>query len=275
MDSRRREPREPRDRRREHREERRPADDLCWGRGPVLSLLEEMPRRALKVFISKSAQRSFADRVLSMCRENGVTAVMSDQRALDSMTDGENHQGIAAAVAPAQTLQLSDALALLPRAPEPALALLFDHVQDPHNVGAMIRTAEAVGATFAALPTRRGALPTGVVAKTSAGASLRLPIAAVGNTADAVRRAQDAGLWCVGLEASSERTIYEAGLPERTLLVIGAEDKGLSRTTANACDEVLSIPLRGSVGSLNASIAMAVASFEWLRTAKQMQYNHG
>jgi 23S rRNA (guanosine2251-2'-O)-methyltransferase len=208
-------------------------------------------------------QRGMYDRITKLCGASGIPYGTADARVLDAMTDGQVHQGVVATIAATEMLGLHDALALLPPAPEPALAVLFDHIQDPHNLGAMIRTAEAVGAVFAAVPLRRGSLPTGTVVKTSAGASLRFPIASVGNVANAVRETQEAGLWCIGLDAGAERSIYSAGIPARALLVVGAEGRGLTKTTASACDELLRIPIKGGAGSLNASVALGVAMFEW------------
>jgi 23S rRNA (guanosine2251-2'-O)-methyltransferase len=129
----------------------------------------------------------------------------------------------------------------------------------------MIRSAAAVGAALVALPLRRSSLPTGTVAKTSAGASVRLPIASVGNVAYAVRKFQEAGLWAIGLDANAEESIYASSLPSRALMVLGSEDGGLGRTTAAACDELLRIPIKGMTGSLNASAALAIGVFEWAR----------
>lgn len=241
--------------------------DLCWGRNPVLALLERTPSRCLKVAISKTMRRGAGDRIIELCRAAGIPFTLADPRALDAMTGGEkNHQGVVAAVAAAETIGLDEAAALLPCAPEPALAVLLDHVQDPRNLGAMIRSAEAAGAAFVALPLRRGATPTGTVGKTSAGASLRLPIAVVGNVANAVRDLQEgANLWTIGLSADAAKSIYDEPLPARALLVVGGEGKGLTKTTETACDELMRIPIEGETGSLNASVALAVAMFEWGR----------
>lgn len=241
-------------------------EDMCWGRGAVMALLEDAPARVLKVYLSKTMNAPTYSRITELCRAAGVPFVHSDPKHIDEMTQGENHQGVAASVSEAEMLSLEDAISLLPPQPERALAVVFDHVQDPHNLGAMIRSAEAAGACFAAMPLRRGALPLGTVAKTSAGASLRLPLVSLGNVASSIRRSKEAGMWCVGLEADASRTIYSAGLSHRTLLVVGGEGSGLSRTVAAECDEVLSIPIDGRVGSLNVSVALGVAMFEWRRS---------
>ena len=240
--------------------------DLCWGRNPVLFLLERTPARCLKVAISKTIQRGASEKIVELCREAGIPYTLVEARALDAMAGGENHQGVVATISAAEMIGLEEAVKLLPPAPEPVLVVLLDHVQDPHNLGAMIRSAEAAGATFVALPLRRGALPTGTVVKTSAGASLRLPLATVGNVANAVRDLQEeANLWTIGLSADAEKSIYDEPLPACALLVVGGEGKGLTKTTEAACDELMRIPIEGETGSLNASVALAVSMFEWAR----------
>jgi 23S rRNA (guanosine2251-2'-O)-methyltransferase len=215
--------------------------------------------------ISKSMHGGASGRIIDLCRASRIPYVITSSQALDSLLGGESHQGVAARVAPSSLLALEDATALLPPPPGPVLAVLLDHVQDPHNLGAMIRSAEAASASFVALPRRRSALPTGTVAKTSAGASLRFPVASAGNVANAVRDMQSAGLWAVGLDMDAPGTIYDAPLPKRCLLVVGGESEGVGRTAFKACDETLRIPISGRAGSLNASVALSIAMFEWAR----------
>ncbi|MDR3321332.1 MAG: 23S rRNA (guanosine(2251)-2'-O)-methyltransferase RlmB [Synergistaceae bacterium] len=239
--------------------------NICWGRSPVLSLLEDDPSRCMKVTLSKTMQGSVKEKISALCRASGIPFSTAEQRAIESMARGENHQGVVAVVAASRMLGIMEAMRLLPKQPSPALAVLLDHVQDPRNLGAIIRSAEAAGAIFAAIPLRRSSLPTGTVVKTSAGASLRFPLATVGNVASTAKEIKDAGLWVIGLDTEAKRSIYSEPLPARTLLVVGGEDRGLGRTTANACDETLRIPISGGAGSLNASVALSVAMFEWSR----------
>ena len=241
-------------------------DDFCWGRNPVIALLEDSPLRCLKVMISKSMQRGFYDKITELCRSESIPFSPVDTRTLDSAVPGENHQGVVAVVSKGDILSFEDAVAMLPPAPAPALVVLLDHIQDPHNLGAIIRSAEAAGASFVAFPLRRSSLPTGVVVKTSAGASLRLPLVSVGNVANAVKSFQEAGFWTVGLDAKASRSIFDGGLSHRTLLVVGGEGKGLSKTTEQVCDEILGIPIHGTTGSLNASVALSIGMFEWTRS---------
>jgi 23S rRNA (guanosine2251-2'-O)-methyltransferase len=231
----------------------------------VISLLENAPSRCLKVLISKDMRGASFVTITNLCRTAQIPYTAVDRKVLDAVTEGENHQGVVASVSETPLLSFSDALELLPEAPAPAMAVVMDHVEDPRNMGAIIRSAEAAGAVFAAMPLRRGALPSGTVAKTSAGASLRLPLASVVNVASAVKDAQAAGLWTVGLAGDAESSIYDAPLPARSLFVIGGEGNGISRITRSVCDELLRIPMTGGGESLNAAVAMAVCMFEWLR----------
>jgi 23S rRNA (guanosine2251-2'-O)-methyltransferase len=240
-------------------------EDLCWGRNPVMDLLEKTPSRCLKVIAAKTMQRNTLKQISNLCRASGIPLQKVEPRAMSTIAIGANHQGVIALIAPKPMLDMTDAVSLLPPSPERAMTVLLDHVQDPHNLGAMIRSAEAASAEFLALPLRRSSLPTGTVVKTSAGASMRLPLAAVGNVVSAVKEFQKAGMWAIGLDAGAEKTIYADPLPPRTLFVVGAEDRGLGRTTSAACDETLRIPIAGDIGSLNASVALAVAMFEWSR----------
>lgn len=239
--------------------------DLCWGRNPVISFLENFPSRCAKVLLSKTMQRAVFERITGLCRASAIPFLLTEPRAMDEMLKGQNHQGVVAVVLPCELLKIEEVLEALPVPPNPALVVLPDHIQDPRNLGAMIRSAEAAGASCVAIPLRRSSLPTGTVLKTSAGASSRLPIAAVGNVANAVRVFQTAGFWAVGLDAGAERSIFSEPLPSRILLVVGGESKGLASTTQKACDETVRIPIRGGVGSLNAAVALSIAMFEWTR----------
>jgi 23S rRNA (guanosine2251-2'-O)-methyltransferase len=240
-------------------------EGYCWGRTPVICLLKDVPARCMKVLVSKEMRGASSAVITKLCRTARIPFTAVDRKVLDAVTDGENHQGVVASVSPAPLLSFSDALGLLPETPAPAMAVLMDHVEDPRNMGAMIRSAEAAGAVFAAMPLRRGALPAGTVAKTSAGASLRLPLASVTNVANAVREAQEAGLWAVALDGDASGMIYDSPPSARCLFVIGGEGSGVSRVTRSACDESLRIPMRGGTESLNAAVALSVCMFEWLR----------
>lgn len=239
--------------------------EFCWGRNPVTAALENMPERCVKVFVAKSVQPHVKDAVLDLCRTQGVIYQILDNAALDRLTDGGNHQGIAVQMSPVELLTADELISQLPKPPEAAMVLLCDKIQDPHNLGAIIRSAEAAGASAVLFPKRGGCLPTGTVVKTSAGAALRMKLAMTGNVAQTVRLLQEAGFWTVGLATEGDESIFKGDLPVRLALVVGSEGDGIGRSSAKACDELRRIPMRGDCGSLNASVAAAIAMFEWFR----------
>jgi 23S rRNA (guanosine2251-2'-O)-methyltransferase len=188
------------------------------------------------------------------------TSADLDAGELTRLAGSPDHQGVVAEVDP---YSYADPDALL-EAPE-ALVVALDQVQDPHNLGAVCRTAEAAGASGVAIPSRRSAAVTAAVCKASAGAVEHLPLARVGNLADWLARAKDAGAWIYGAEAGAEAPYDRVDLTGKVVLVLGGEEKGLRRRVAESCDLVVSIPIRGRVGSLNVSAAAAVLLFEAAR----------
>ena len=248
--------------------EKRVSEDICWGRNPVISLLEESPDRCTKVLIAKTVLPHIKSKLADLCRAANVSFQNADTAALDRLTGKENHQGVVAYMAPMKLWESDELLQILPPAPEPVMILLCDHIQDPHNVGAIVRSAEAAGASAVMIPKRGGCLPTGTVVKTSAGAALRLPVAKVGNISQAIRSLQEAGFWVVGLAMEGEETLFKADMPPGTVFVVGSEVEGLGSAVSKSCDELRRIPMSGTTGSLNASVAASLAMFEWRRSLK-------
>ena len=242
------------------------SEDICWGRNPVFSLLEESPERCMKVLTSKTVQPHIKARLQDLCKAANIVLLTVDPTALDKMTNKENHQGVVAYMALMKLWDAEEIIQMLPKAPEPAMVLLCDHLQDPHNLGAVIRSAEAAGASAVMIPKRGGALPTGTVVKTSAGAALRLPIAKTGNVSQTIRLLQEANFWVVGLSMEAEETLFKEDMPPRVVIVIGAEGDGLGQAVAKSCDELRHIPMAGKTGSLNASVAASLALFEYSRS---------
>lgn len=242
------------------------SEEICWGRNPVFSLLEGSPERCMKVLLSKSVQGNIKSRLTELCREARVPVQIVDGAAIDRLAPGEKNQGIAAYMTAIRLWEPEELLAVLPEQPSPSMVLLCDHIQDPHNLGAIIRTAEAAGADAVMFPKRGGALPTGTVVKSSAGAALRLPLAMTGNISQTIRLLQDAGYWVVGLTAENGENLLKGDMLPRTVFVVGSEGSGLGRAVAKNCDELRRIPMRGETGSLNASVAASIAMFEWVRS---------
>jgi 23S rRNA (guanosine2251-2'-O)-methyltransferase len=184
----------------------------------------------------------------------------TDAAELARLAGSPDHQGIVAEVDP---YPYADAMAMLER-PE-ALVVALDQVQDPHNLGAVARSAEAAGADGLVIPGRRAASVTAAAAKASAGAVEHLAIARVTNLAEWLSRAKDAGAWIYGAEANAEAPYTQTDLTGKVVLVLGSEGKGLRRLVAERCDALISIPVRGRVASLNVSAAAAAVLFEAVR----------
>jgi 23S rRNA (guanosine2251-2'-O)-methyltransferase len=176
---------------------------------------------------------------------------------LERLSGSPDHQGVVAEVDP---YPYADPSTLLE--PDDALVVVLDQVQDPHNLGAVCRAAEVAGATGVVIPERRSASVTPAACKASAGAVEHLPVARVRNIADWLGEAKDAGAWIYGAAAEAERAYTDVDWSGRAVLVLGSEGSGLRPRVADACDELISIPLAGRVGSLNASVAAAVIMFE-------------
>lgn len=189
-----------------------------------------------------------------------ITAEEVGAEELTRLAGSPDHQGVVAEVEP---FPYADPGSLLKR--EDALVLALDQIQDPRNLGAICRSAEAAGATGVVIPERRAAAVTAAACKTSAGAVEHLPIARVTNLADWLGTAKDAGAWIYGAEARAEAPYTQQDLSGRVVLVLGSEGEGLRRLVAESCDVLVSIPVRGRVASLNVSAAAAVMVFEVVR----------
>ncbi len=240
------------------------ADDLCWGRNPVLTLLQNRPELCRKVFLLTGARDDFRDSVAQVCADRNIPIEASERADLDRLTGGAVHQGVAVRMLPIPPADLDSVTdALDPQAP--ALIVLMDHCQDPHNLGAVIRTAEIAGAACVVCQNDRSATVNGTVVKTSAGAAFRLPVAQVVNVNRELERLKEKGFWVVGLDHRTDETVWSSPLPERLVLVVGSEGDGIAPLVAKNCDKLVRIPMAGRTGNLNASVAAALGMFEWLR----------
>jgi 23S rRNA (guanosine2251-2'-O)-methyltransferase len=247
-------------------------DSLYWGRHAVLSLLEETPEKVLKVYLRKGSDPRLAARVTECCKAANIPFLFLEADALERLCPGANHQGLVAQTAPAELRDIETLLPLLREKNTPALVVVLDHLKDPHNLGSIIRSAEVAGALAVILPRRRGALPTGTVAKVSSGAALRIPLVGVTNLVAALQFLKEQGLWVLGLHAEGPDSIWKGdSYPSRLALVVGEEETGLSRLVAETCDFLRFIPMRGRTGCLNAAVAAAIGMFEWVRTVDNLR----
>ncbi|MBQ3654480.1 MAG: 23S rRNA (guanosine(2251)-2'-O)-methyltransferase RlmB [Synergistaceae bacterium] len=241
------------------------SDDICRGRKPVIDLLTKSPSRCAKLIIANNVRPPFLDELLDLARSKNVTWQVAAPEALDKLSGGEKHQGVICRLTQAKTMELEEFLRGL-EGEKSALIVVLDHIEDPHNLGAVIRSAEAGGASGVITAKRRSAVPNDTVIKTSAGASLRLPVVQVANITRTLEALKSANFWTVGLDAEAKVSIWSERLPDRTALVVGAEGFGLSRLVGETCDLLIKIPIKQEgVSSLNASVAAALGIFEWAR----------
>ena len=239
-------------------------NEMIEGRNAVLEALRA--GRALdKVYIARGETDKALAHIAGLARERGVSVSDCDRRKLDAMSVTKAHQGVIAVCAVREYASLDDILALAESRGEAPFVVVCDEISDPHNLGAIIRSAECVGAHGVVIPKRRSAGLTAVVGKTSAGAAEHLPVARVANISAALQELKDRGLWVYGAAAEGSSPMWETDLTGPLALVIGSEGEGLGRLVRERCDFLVSFPLRGKVGSLNASTAAAVLMYEVLR----------
>ncbi|MEB3330577.1 MAG: 23S rRNA (guanosine(2251)-2'-O)-methyltransferase RlmB [Candidatus Sericytochromatia bacterium] len=238
--------------------------DIVYGRHPVLAALQG-ERAVNKVWILRDLQnQALVAEVRQLAREKGATVQLVERAKLDALTLDANHQGLVVSLAAASYVDLEDLMARALASAHPAL-LLLDGIEDPQNLGALIRTAEGAGFQGVIIPNRRAVGLTPVVAKVSAGAVDRVPVARTGNLSQAAEALKAKGFWLVGADADGEALPWELDLRRPLVLVLGAEGKGLSRLLASRCDHRVRLPLAGELESLNASAAGAVLMYEAVR----------
>ena len=240
------------------------ADGLIEGRNAVQEALRS-GAAIDKLYIARGETDSTLRHIASAAREKGVVVVDADRRKLDAMSRTHAHQGVIAVAAVREYAEVEDLLAAARERGEPPLLVVCDELSDPHNLGAVIRTAECAGAHGVIIPKRRSAGLTAVVAKTSAGAVSHLPVARVSNLPACLKELKEAGVWVFGTAADGDTPLYRADLKGPAAIVIGSEGDGMGRLVAETCDFKVSIPMRGRLNSLNASAAAAIVLYEAVR----------
>ncbi len=245
-------------------DEQRFAEDRIEGRNAVIEALRA-GRAIDKIYIAKGEVDQTLGHIASRARSQGVVVVETDRRKLDQMSQTKAHQGVVAVCAVKEYCTVRDLLDLAAERNEAPFVIVCDEISDPHNLGAIIRTAECVGAHGVVIPKRRSAGLTAVVGKAAAGAVEHMAIARVPNLAAALDELKKAGLWVYGAAAEGDCPLWKTELTGPIALVIGSEGDGMSRLVRERCDVLLSIPLMGKISSLNASAAAAVLMYEVLR----------
>lgn len=230
------------------------APELVWGLHAVREALARAPERVLEMWVLGGRADERMAEVVALAREQGITCQQVRRDTLDGMAGGGAHQGVVARVAPAAPLDENDLEVLLDRVEGPPLLLVLDGVQDPQNLGACLRTADAAGAHAVVIPRDRAVGLTPAARKAAAGAAETVPLVRVVNLARCLRSLKERGIWLVGAEAGAPPA-FAADLSGPLALVLGGEGGGLRRLTRENCDLLVSLPMKGSVASLNVSVA--------------------
>ena len=240
------------------------ADGVIEGRNAVIEALRA-DVNIDKIYILKGETDATMGHIASAAREKGIVVVDADRRKLDNMSRTHAHQGVIAMAAVREYVSVDDILAAAREKGEAPLIVVCDELSDPHNLGAVIRTAECAGAHGVIIPKRRSAGLTAIVAKTSAGAVAHVPVARVPNIPSLLDELKQAGVWVFGTAADGTTSLYEADLKGPAAIVIGSEGDGMGRLVTQHCDFKVSIPMRGKLNSLNASAAAAILLYEAVR----------
>lgn len=239
-------------------------DDILYGRNPVLEALEAN-RPIDKIFLQEGLRHTQIGKIRNLAKERGIRYQMTDKRKLDQLTDGENHQGVVIFCAAHRYCALEDILKAAEAKGEAPFVVLCDGITDPHNLGSIIRTANAAGAHGVIIPKNRSAALNATVSKVSAGAVEHMLVSKVSNLGQAIEKLKKAGLWIAGTDLSAPQTHWESNLKGPIGIVIGSEGEGISRIVRNACDFLVKIPMIGEIESLNASVAAGVLLYEAVR----------
>nr|NJM03863.1 23S rRNA (guanosine(2251)-2'-O)-methyltransferase RlmB [Desulfobacula sp.] len=239
--------------------------DLLFGFHSVYEALRAGKRTFSGILMSKKKTGERMEKIETLAKARGVKVEPVDPAILDKMTEFSNHQGVAARTS---FFPVKSAMEIVDRiGPEgaPCFILVMENIEDPHNLGALIRTALSAGVDYLLIPKDRSAGPSSTVSRTSAGAMEHADIYMITNTAALLRALKEKGVWVFGLDADGDRSLFDADLKGPLALVIGGENRGVRPLVKKECDFLLSIPNKGRINSLNASVAGGIAMYEALR----------
>ena len=236
-------------------------DDQIEGRNAVLELLES-DRDINKIYITKGELKGSINKIIAIANEKKVIIVQKDKKQMDMMAQSENYQGVIAVVPPYEYSEVEDILELAKERNEEPFILILDGIEDTHNLGAIIRTAETAGVHGIIIPKRRAAQVNSTVSKVASGALEYMKIARVNNITDTISKLKDKGVWICGTAIDAEKYYYDQNLTGPLAIVIGNEGKGISELVKRNCDFLVKIPMKGKVTSLNASVSTGIIVYE-------------
>lgn len=236
-------------------------DDQIEGRNAVLELLES-DKDINKIYITKGELKGSINKIIAIANEKKVIIVQKDKKQMDMMAQSENYQGVIAVVPPYEYVEVEDILEVAKERNEDPFILILDGIEDTHNLGAIIRTAETAGVHGIIIPKRRAAQVNSTVSKVASGALEYMKIARVNNITDTISKLKDKGVWICGTAIDADKFYYDQNLTGPLAIVIGNEGKGISDLVKRNCDFLVKIPMKGKVTSLNASVSTGIIVYE-------------
>jgi len=239
------------------------ANDFIIGRNPIIEVLKS-EREINKIWIAEGSQKGSMTKIIQLAKEQGIQTQFVPKKKIDQMVEG-NHQGVVAQVAAYKYAEIDDLFQKAAERNEDPFFLLLDEIEDPHNLGSILRTADAVGAHGVIIPKRRAVGLTATVAKSSTGAIEHIPVARVTNLARAIDDIKERGVWVAGTDAKGKDDYRNIDGNMPLCLVIGSEGKGVGRLIKEKCDFLIHLPMKGKVTSLNASVAASLLMYEVYR----------
>jgi 23S rRNA (guanosine2251-2'-O)-methyltransferase len=241
------------------REEDKVYEDVVAGRNAVMELLKSS-KDINKIFVEKGEKHGSINEIIARAKDARIVIVEVEKAKLNAMA--ENNQGVVAVVPPFNYCEIEDILDLAKEKGEDPFILILDGIEDPHNLGSIIRTAETAGVHGIIIPKRRTVTVNATVAKTSAGATAYVKVARVNNINDAIRKLKDAGLWVIGTDGSAKTEYYNQDLKGPIAIIIGSEGFGMSKLVKENADILIKIPMKGEINSLNASVSAGIVMYE-------------
>ncbi|MBW7477460.1 23S rRNA (guanosine(2251)-2'-O)-methyltransferase RlmB [Paenibacillus oenotherae] len=240
------------------------------GKHPVMEALRS-GREINKIWIAEQAQKHATGPIVIEAKKLGIIVQFVDKRKLDSMVEGIQHQGIVAQAAAHRYYEVDELIERARESGETPFLLLLDEIEDPHNLGSILRTAECTGVHGVIIPKRRAASLTATVSKTSAGAVEYVPVARVTNLAQTIDKLKEAGIWIAGADVGAQQDVFATRNFDMPLaIIIGNESKGIGRLIREKCDFLVKLPMQGSLNSLNASVAAGVLMYEVVRQRRSL-----
>ena len=242
--------------------------EKIYGRKPVLEAIRSANRSMKHLYLLQGSRDGVLNQIEAHAKAKGVPIHLETRHRMDILAGTDKHQGVMAVVDSYQYADLQDLLDITQKKNEPAFLLLLDEIEDPHNLGAILRSADAAGVHGVVIPKHRAAAVNATVVKASAGAAEHVATVQVTNLNETIQKLKDANVWVVGTDGEATKNFYEYDFRQPVAIVIGNEGHGLRRLVKENCDETVRIPMAGQMSSLNASVAAALVLFEVTRQRK-------